>query len=84
MTYYYEQYNGSGDRIHFDIFYRRAYWKRRFLWTPKQCNLTGKRLWLQYAEEGVAMYTGPGDPVFEFRYHHPKHHILWLLARDYK
>jgi hypothetical protein len=28
---------------------------------------------------GVAMYTGPGEPVFEFRWRNEKEHVMFLL-----
>ena len=62
-----------------ESFYRRAVWVKRFAWLPKRCNITGRRLWLKKAMMGVAMWTGPGDPVFEFRWHDAKEHIFWRL-----
>jgi len=65
-----------------EAFRHRAFWKLKFLWLPKRSALTGRRLWLQFAYEGTAMYTGPGDPVFEFRYHEPLEHIIWQLKQS--
>jgi hypothetical protein len=28
---------------------------------------------------GVAMYAGPSDPVFEFKWHDYKEHVFWSL-----
>ena len=61
-----------------ESFYRRAVWVERFAWWPRRCNITGRRLWLTKTMMGVAMWTGPGDPVFEFRWHDAKEHIFWL------
>ena len=61
------------------LFNGRAYWRLRFLWWPRRSALTGRWLWLRYVYEGTAMWTGPGDPVFEFRYHEPVEHIIWQL-----
>jgi hypothetical protein len=60
-------------------FYRKAVWRERFAWTPKRCNLSYKVLWLSKCMMGVAMYTGPGGPVFEFKWHNYKEHTIWLL-----
>jgi hypothetical protein len=30
---------------------------------------------------GVAMWGGPGEPVFEFKWHNYKEHTVWLLKR---
>lgn len=62
-----------------DSFYAKAYWKKKFMWTPRRCDLTSKWLWLTTAMEGVAMWTGPGDTVFEYRYHNVEEHVLWLI-----
>jgi hypothetical protein len=66
----------------YNIFYDRAYWRLRFLWWPKRSAITGRWLWLCRVYEGTAMYTGPGDPVFEFRYHEPVEHIIWRLKHS--
>jgi hypothetical protein len=64
-----------------ESFYRRAVWVERFAWRPRRCNITGRRLWLEKTMMGVAMWTSPGDPVFEFRWHDAKEHMMWLLKR---
>ena len=64
-----------------DAFYNRAYWRQRFMWWPRRSALTGRWLWLRRAYEGTAMWTGPGTPVFEFRYHEPKEHLIWSLKK---
>ena len=80
--YYYESYKGSVDIIHFDMFYRRARWRLVFLWWPRQCNLTGKKLWLCKAYEGRATWTGPAlEPVEEKYWHSKKSHVWWILRR---
>jgi hypothetical protein len=38
------------------------------LW-PRTCHLTGKTLWLKNVYKQTAMITGPGDPVFEYRWY---------------
>lgn len=64
-----------------ESFYRKAYWKKRFIWKrPRRCDITGKLLWFRYAYEGVAMWTGPGNPVFEFRYHDVNEHLIWKIS----
>ena len=65
-----------------ESFYKKAIWRKRFLWKkPRRCELTGKLLWFRYVYEGVAVWTGPHDPVIEFRYHDSKEHIIWLLEK---
>lgn len=65
-----------------DTFQNKAYWKRRFIWKkPRRCELTGKLIWLMYAYEGVVLWTGPGEPIIEFRYHKTEEHLLWLMTK---
>ena len=64
-----------------DAFYNRAYWRQRFMWWPRRSALTGRWLWLRRVYEGTAMWTGPGTPVFEFRYHERIEHLIWSLKK---
>ena len=64
-----------------DSFYNRAYWRLTILWWPRRSALTGRWLWLRQVYEGTAMWTGPGTPVFEFRYHEPAEHLIWSLKK---
>ena len=76
---YYSKRLMARDRDRDENFYRRAVWVKRFAWWPKRCDRSGRWLWLQRVMMGVAMYTGPGDPVFEFRWHDAKEHVVFLL-----
>lgn len=60
-------------------FYQRAIWKKKFSWWPHRCLITNRRIWLEFAYRGTAMYTGPGDPVYETQWHDTKEHLLWSL-----
>ena len=51
----------------------------RFAWLPKRCYLSDKRLWLQFAYRKVAMWTGPGEPVFEYRWYHKDEYLIAQL-----
>jgi hypothetical protein len=62
-----------------EAFHTHAYWQLRFLWWPKRSAITGRWLWLRQVYIGTRMITGPGDPVFLFRYHEPEEHIIWRL-----
>jgi hypothetical protein len=65
----------------YDSFYNRAIWKLKFLWLPKRCALSNHWLWLCWAYQGLAVWTGPGTPVLELRYHGPVEHIIWKLKQ---
>jgi len=57
----------------------RAKWQVQYIWWPKRCSLSGQRLWFCWAYKGVAMWTGPGEPVYETKYHSSVEHMIWLL-----
>jgi hypothetical protein len=60
-------------------FHKRAQYRLRFVWWPKRCNISGKWLWLCFAYQGEVRWTGPGEPVYETRYHSTVEHMIWLL-----
>lgn len=62
-------------------FYHKAVWVERFAWTPKRCELTHKWVWLRKVMMGVAMWTGTGDPIIEYRWHGYREHIIWILKK---
>lgn len=66
------------DTQSYDPFYDRADWYLTFAWLPRTCDKTGERIWLEHAYRGIRMITGPGEPVFEYRWI-KKHE--WLLQR---
>ena len=61
-------------------FYIRAEWKLcRVVW-PQRCEITGRRLWPgTQAYRGTAVWTGPGTPVHEHKWHACQEHLLWQL-----
>ena len=60
-------------------FYKTSFVEYKFAFIPKRCALTGKRIWLKRGYKFTKMITGPGDPVYLYRWHNSKEHILWLL-----
>ena len=40
-----------------------------FVILPKKCFLTGRVLMLENAYKQTALWTGPGDPIFEYRWY---------------
>lgn len=58
-----------------DGFKRRCIgWELTFCLLPRRCYYTKKFLWLRKAYVGVSMLTGPGDPIFDYR---------WCERREY-
>jgi hypothetical protein len=49
-------------------FFKRAHWQLKFALWPQRCNLSDKRIWLKRAYCGTVVITGPGDPVYEYRW----------------
>lgn len=48
-------------------------WNKRIAWLPKRCYVSNKRIWLRTGMEGVRMITGPGEPIFVYKWldHNP-------------
>lgn len=68
------------DRISSDGFDRNCIGRRRIfcLW-PRRCWLSGRWLWMRWVYQRTAMWTGPGDPVFEHRWYDPSEFLLYEL-----
>jgi len=41
----------------------------KFTFVPRRCHVTGRTLWFERAYRQTAMITGPGEPVFEYRWY---------------
>lgn len=48
----------------------------KFTYFPKNCFLSNKRIWLEKAYKQTAMWTGPGDPVFESRWYNKDEYLI--------
>jgi hypothetical protein len=51
-------------------------WQLKFCLLPKRCAISNKLLWFTFAYRGVAMWTGPGSPVFDPRWVDKKEYIF--------
>ena len=49
-------------------FVNRAIWYVKFAWRPQRCWISNRLIWLELAYKGTAMWTGPGDPIFEYHW----------------
>ena len=66
----------------YDYFYDKCLGAElKFAWLPETCHITGKTIWLKYGYRMTRMITGPGDPIFEHRWHDKIEHIIWKLKR---
>jgi hypothetical protein len=43
-------------------------WELSFCLWPKRCYYSKKLLWLELTYKGTAMITGPGEPLFYYRW----------------
>ena len=53
----------------------------KFSLLPRRCYLSGKWIWLQYAYKLTRIWTGPGEPIVEHRWHDKLEHIIWQLKK---
>lgn len=53
----------------------------KFAWLPQKCHISDKRIWLKYGYRMTRIITGPGEPLFQYRWHDKNTHIMWLLKR---
>jgi hypothetical protein len=51
-----------------DYLWSRSVWEYKFILWPRQCEVSKKHIWLEYAYKGTRTITGPGEPVFEYRW----------------
>jgi hypothetical protein len=58
----------------YDLFWSRAFWKYKFVFWPRRCEISKKIIWFECAYKGTRMITGPGEPVFKYR---------WLTKEEY-
>jgi len=66
----------------YDHFYERMIGTEyKFAWLPQRCDLSGKNIWLKNAYRMTRMIMGPGDTLFEYRWHDKHEHIIWKLKQ---
>ena len=53
----------------------------KFVFFPKQSHVSGKYIWLEFAYRKVAMWTGPGDAIFEYRWYTKDEYIIEKLKQ---
>jgi hypothetical protein len=54
-------------------------WQLKFSLIPRTCFYSGKWIWLKRAYRGTAMWTGPGEPIFEDRWVDRKQYLFLRL-----
>jgi hypothetical protein len=64
------------------LFYQRVKWEEKFAFWPTRCELSHQRIWLKRAFLGTAVWTGPGSPVYEYRWRNSQEHMMWLLTKE--
>ena len=51
----------------------------KFVIFPRRCASSGKYIWLKYAYKETYMYTGPGDPVYEYIWYDKSEYLIARL-----
>ena len=65
----------------YDPFDRRADFVRMFAWRPRRCWISGRWLWLTHVIQGQAVWFGPGNPWFEYRYYSEAEYLIEKLKQ---
>lgn len=65
----------------YDPFMDRACFEYKYTLWPRRCYNTGRRLWLTTAMRGRAMWTGPGEPVFEDRWYDSNEALIMMIKK---
>jgi hypothetical protein len=66
-------------RVGDNIFYGRARWTKKYTYWPRRCDKSKKWIWLTYGYIGYAAWTGPGEPIEEYRWLDEKVYLMELL-----
>lgn len=60
-----------------EAFKRRCIgWELKYSLWPRRCHYTGKYLWFTLAYMGTSMLTGPGEPIFDYRWCDRKEYLF--------
>jgi hypothetical protein len=60
-----------------DGFIRRCVgWELRWSFLPRKCFYTKRWLWFKRAYIGTSILTGPGDPIFDYRWVDKKEYLI--------
>ena len=63
MAFYKDHLNFDGFKTHcIGTEYKYSIW-------PRRCHISGKWILFEHAFKQTAMWTGPGDPIFEHRWY---------------
>jgi hypothetical protein len=63
--------------MHDDGFIRRCVgWELCWSFLPRKCFYTKRSLWFKRAYMGTSILTGPGDPIFDYRWIDQKEYIF--------
>ncbi len=63
----------------YDVFYGRATWELKFFLWPRRCYYSDQWIWMKSGYKGTRMITGPGDPVFLYRWVTKEEFLVGIL-----
>lgn len=64
-----------------DYHFKKCFMGRqlKFALFPRQCYVTKRKIWLEFAYCVTAMYTGPGTPVYDHRWYNKDEYLIARL-----
>lgn len=63
---------GVGPREH-------TQWDKKFSWLPRRCELSNKRIWLEFAYRGTRVVIANETAEFSYCWHRDTEHFIWKL-----
>lgn len=69
----------SSDELNDRTFLERANIELVFSVWPRRCYVTGKLLLFENAYRATRCYTGPGDPIYEYRWYQKNEFLILRL-----
>ena len=67
--------------IYGDGFMYRASFEYKYSFWPRRCYNTGRWLWMETAMRGRAVWTGPGEPVFDDRWYDSNEALIMMIKK---
>jgi hypothetical protein len=71
----------AGPDFYGDGFMHRAKFEYKYTLWPRRCRNTKRRLWLEVAVRGRAIWTGPGEPVVEDRWYDSNEALIMMIKK---
>ena len=73
---------GTGYYVSDSFIVHRIGTELKFVWFPTICHISGRVMFLELAYVQTAMWTGPGEPVFESRWYDKHEYVKAQLKGE--